>query len=224
MDENIANYVRPDRHMFESAEEEVSAFDELFKLQYNVEDENRVKKRVYWKDIIKREEQKAQEEQKMVAEEQEQARMKLEAKGDDGFEFKDADVKEISSVNPVNDFNKMVNDRNVDRVADALTQMQNMIERFVQNSLNGDLYEKAIECLVVLRETCVREDEGQAFNKFMQVLKSKFAKPGNNEDFFQEIVKRKISLITKKETSTSSHVTDEEAKKVNYIVFSFIYL
>jgi hypothetical protein len=29
--------------------------------------------------------------------------MKLDAKGD-GFEFKDDDVKEISSVNPVNDF------------------------------------------------------------------------------------------------------------------------
>jgi hypothetical protein len=121
LNEGIANYVRPDRHMFEQAQNEVSAFEEAFKLQYNVESENRVKKRVYWKDIIKREEQKASEEQKMVAEEEERARMKLANKENgDGFDFKDADVKEISSVTPVIDFNKMVNDRKVDRVADAL--------------------------------------------------------------------------------------------------------
>ena len=37
-----------------------------------------------------------------------------------GFEFKDEDVKEISSGNPVGDFKKMVADRKVDRVADAI--------------------------------------------------------------------------------------------------------
>ena len=45
--------------------------------------------------------------------------MKLEAKGD-GFEFKDKEVKEISSVNPIKDFNTMVSDRNVDRVSEAI--------------------------------------------------------------------------------------------------------
>ena len=60
--------------------------------------------------------------------------MKLEAKGD-GFEFKDEDVKEISSVNPIDDFNKMISDRKVDRVGEALNQMQSLIERFVKNSL-----------------------------------------------------------------------------------------
>jgi len=49
-----------------------------------------------------------------------------------------------------------------------------MIERFVTNSLNGDLYQKAIECLKALRETCVKEDEGAAFNKYMEKLKKKF--------------------------------------------------
>ena len=45
--------------------------------------------------------------------------MKLEAKGN-GFEFKDEEVKEISSVNPIEDFNKMINDRKVDRVGEAI--------------------------------------------------------------------------------------------------------
>jgi hypothetical protein len=46
--------------------------------------------------------------------------MKLEHKGD-GFEFKDDEVKEISSVNPIDDFKKMVSDRKVDRVGDAIS-------------------------------------------------------------------------------------------------------
>jgi len=46
--------------------------------------------------------------------------MKLEAKGD-GFEFKDEEVKEISSVNPIEDFNKMISDRKVDRVGEAIS-------------------------------------------------------------------------------------------------------
>lgn len=65
--------------------------------------------------------------------------MKLEQKGN-GFEFKDEEVKEIKSVDPIGDFKKMISDRKVDRVGEALSQMQTMIERFVKNSLQGDLY------------------------------------------------------------------------------------
>ena len=54
--------------------------------------------------------------------------------------------KEISSVNPITDFKAMINDRKVDRVNDAINQMQKMIERFIIQSLKGDLYGKAIDC------------------------------------------------------------------------------
>jgi len=37
--------------------------------------------------------------------------------------------------------------------------MEKMITRFVTNSLAGDLFPKAIECLIALREACVKEDE-----------------------------------------------------------------
>ena len=50
--------MRPDKELFESAQEDVSAFDEAFELKANVEDEDRQRKRVYWKDIIQREELK----------------------------------------------------------------------------------------------------------------------------------------------------------------------
>ena len=53
----------------------------------------------------------------------------------------------------------MINDRNTDRVGDAIMQMQKMVERFVTHSLKGDLFEKALECMKALREACVKEDE-----------------------------------------------------------------
>jgi ATP-dependent DNA helicase 2 subunit 2 len=117
-------------------------------LQYNNEEENKKRQRVYWRDIIQREEVKTKEEAKQIEEEQRIARLKVEQKGDGGFEFKDDDVvKEISSVNPIQDFKKMVSDRKVDRVSEAITQMQTMVERFIKNSLKGDLFSKAIECI-----------------------------------------------------------------------------
>ncbi len=184
--------------MFEEAAQEVSAFEEAFELKHNEEDENKKRKRVYWRDIIRKEEEKAAEEQKQIEEEEQIARVKL-GKGD--IEKEDG-VKEITSVNPIEDFKKMVSDRKVDRVSDALDQMQKLIHRFVVNSLKGDLYQKALECLHTMRETCVVEDEGQKFNLFLEQLKKNFHK-GTNSEFWQSIVEDGISLITNKETITS---------------------
>lgn len=149
------------------------------------------------------------------------ARMKLDQKGDGQFEFKDNDgaVKEIGSVNPIEDFKKMVTDRKVDRVGTAIDQMKDMITKLVNHSLHGDLYQKAIECLAALREACVNEDEAQKFNLFMEILKKKYT-AGSNKDFFDLIVQERISLITKDESSISSTITAEEAKQVKSILQS----
>ena len=93
--------------------------------------------------------------------------VKIEEKGGKMEFQKESTVKEISAVNPIADFKSMVSDRKVDRVADALGQMKRIIFRFVRNSLAGNLYEKALECLVEMRETSVSEDEAVAFNEFM---------------------------------------------------------
>ena len=154
--------------------------------------------------------------------------MKVEQKGD-GFEFKDDDaVKEISSVNPISDFKKMVSDRKVDRVSDALTQMQAMIERFIKNSLKGDLYGKAIECLRQMRQTCIQEDEAKKYNDFMRRIKTIFGRAGGSYmDFFTMLVdedrSNRLTLITQKESTISSDVTEAEASKVIHF-FLFITL
>jgi len=73
-------------------------------------------------------------------------------------------VKKIGSTNPISDFNQMINDRRYDRVESAITQMIPIIEDYIRRSRNGDLYEDALDCIRVLRQACVREDEAVYFN------------------------------------------------------------
>ena len=75
MNQNIEEYVRPDREMFQEAEEEIAEFDSKFELEKveEVEGEAKEKKRVYWKDIIAKEEQKVER----MAEEAEAERLKF---------------------------------------------------------------------------------------------------------------------------------------------------
>ena len=62
----------------------------------------------------------------------------------------------------------MIKDRKVDRVGEAISQMQKMIERFIINSLKGDLFDKALDCIKELRKACVEEDEAPSFNRFAE--------------------------------------------------------
>ena len=77
--------------------------------------------------------------------------------------------------------------------------MEKMIKRFIDSSMNGDLYDKALECLIAMREGCVKEDEAESFNTLAQVLK-------RNPDFFVKMQQAKCSLITKIESALSSNV------------------
>ena len=177
------------------------------------EDENRKRQRVYWRDIIQREEQKNAEEAKQEAEEDRIARVKGAKGGPHHGEEDEGVVKEIKSVDPIGDFMKMVNDRRTDRVADAISQMQVMITNFIKHSLKGDLYDKALKCLQTLREACVREDEAPRFNAFMQDNLKRLCTQASYQEFFKMMVAAAVTLITAKESPTSSIVTEEEAAK-----------
>ena len=185
--------------MFTEAAEEIEAFDNQFdlQLQEEVEGEPAEKKRIFWKDLIAREEQKLE---KKVEEEQAE-RLKM-GKGDDDDKAK----KEISSVNPIADFKAMVSDRKVDRVGDALQQMQKMIERFIITSLKGDLFAKAIDCLRELRQACIDEDEAPSFNRFAYRIRNIHSKGDEQNNFFLRVAAEGITLITKHESKLSSLV------------------
>lgn len=89
--------------------------------------------------------------------------------GDEEMDNDDDDQKKaIGTVNPIEDFKSMISDRRKDRVSTAITQMRDLIEKYIRSSIDGDLFDKAIECLIILRESCISEDEAPLFNKFMQ--------------------------------------------------------
>ena len=138
MNQAIQEYLQPDEEIHEGAQEEMEEFDKAFTIVHNEEDKEGAerKQRVYWRDIIEREEQRARAEQGGEQEQPEQvealtesqaARIK-EGKGDE----EDDSIKQIGSVNPIDDFKKMITDRKTDRVGDAIKQMQAIIERYVR--------------------------------------------------------------------------------------------
>lgn len=212
-------------------------FDEAFEITYDANEREkmkRAKKRVYWRDIIEHEEQKSRTQARLVQgadqkadpealdqqiddgkplTEEEIAKMK--GLGDDGQNFgsgKDDSPKQIGSVNPIEDFKKMISDRRHDRVNSAISQMRDVIDRYIRGSINGDIYDKAIECLLTLRNSCVSEDEAPLFNKFLEQLKDRYSR-GHHKDFFAALVRQKVSLITYVESELSSIVTPEEAEQ-----------
>lgn len=156
--QNILEYLQPDAEVQEEAQKEIEEFENAFELVANEEEDGKEKtqkQRIYWRDIIETEERRmaeenkrhqlqvVEEEAKVPLTEQEAARLKEFGPKDDG----DDAIKQIGSVKPIDDFKQMVSDRKVDRVQDALRQMQSIIERYIRCSLNGDLYEKAFDCL-----------------------------------------------------------------------------
>lgn len=118
-----------------------------------------------------------------------------------------AKIKEISSVNPIADFNRMLSDRKEDLVQSAIEQMEKLIRRLIVTSMNGDLYEKALECLQSMREGCVREDEAESFNQLARQLKKTYI------SFFHCMQRANCSLITRHESALSSIVEQEEANE-----------
>lgn len=84
--------------------------------------------------------------------------------------------------------------------------MQKMIEKFIESSLKGDLFDKAIECMRELRSACVREDEAGSFNKFAEKIKADVLRDVEKSQFFSKMAGEKLTLITKHESNLSSNV------------------
>lgn len=52
--------------------------------------------------------------------------------------------------------------------------MQKRIFQFVNDSVLNQFYGKAIDCVIALREGCIREDEPEPFNKFLKSIQTSF--------------------------------------------------
>ncbi|CAH9096865.1 unnamed protein product, partial [Cuscuta europaea] len=119
-------------------------------------------------------------------------------------------TEKIGDENPVKDFEDMISRRDSPKwVNKAIQEMKNKIFNLVEDSFEGDTYEKALECLVALRNGCILEQEPKQFNDVLRDL-YKFCKGKDISNFCDHVISRGITLITKIE-APDSDVLESEA-------------
>jgi len=206
LDPAISEYVRPDKRVFEGARHEIEQLRKQFTLVEVDDKADKAKKRIYWRDVIGQEAEEHEKEKVAVA-------VKAEAGADEKVKPEEGKMDfeptfKISSINPIEDFNKMVGDRTHDRVAEAISQLTEIILKFIKESFEGSHHEKAYECLKVLRETCASEDEAPPYNNLIKSIKEQF-QTGKHEGFWRMVCEGKLTLISKNETSSSDIIQQE---------------
>jgi len=101
----------------------------------------------------------------------------------------------------------MIENTKEDLTVNAIKQMQVIIMKFIQDSFKGSYFIKALECVKVLRDACITDDEPEMFNKFFEDMKSNFSHE-KYLDFWKLVIENKVSLISKNE-HLKSEVTNE---------------
>ena len=110
---------------------------------------------------------------------------KGEFEGDDSDNF----VRKISLLHPITDFKEMMSNRREDLVDSAVTQMESIISRLIDESTDGSHYTKAIDCLIVLREGCLVEEEIEKFNALLVRFQMKY-RSSKDHKFWTMIIKK----------------------------------
>ncbi|KAL0429012.1 UNVERIFIED_CONTAM: ATP-dependent DNA helicase 2 subunit KU80 [Sesamum radiatum] len=120
-------------------------------------------------------------------------------------------VEKIGDSNPVQDFEAMISRRDSPRwITKAIQSMKDKIFDLVENSFEGDTYEKALECLGALRKGCILEQEPKQFNEFLHHL-HKFCQEKNLSSFSDYLMSHEMMLISKNE-APESDVPEHEAR------------
>lgn len=120
-------------------------------------------------------------------------------------------VGKIGDLNPVQDFEAMLTERSSSMwVQKAIEEMQKYTTALLENSREGDAYQKALECFVALRKACIIEQEPKEFNRFLTKLYERLRTVGDVAKFFQLLSSKSVSLISKEE-APDSDVTEEMA-------------
>ena len=191
LDPNIEEYLKPDEELFARAKAKCDKFASKFVLKEVVQPKAQKK---FYSEALKDEEAAA-----------------AQKAGD--FPLAEPLSDHISELDPEADFMRFLKDRTVDRVNQAIAQMQEMITRLIEHSFRGNTYDKALSCLRCLRQGCLDEDETGQFNAFMQMQVKGMDK--THPDFWTRLVDAGISLISKAESDTS---LIEPAEAVAFLV------
>ncbi|KAG2132365.1 SPOC like C-terminal domain-containing protein [Suillus clintonianus] len=102
----------------------------------------------------------------------------------------------IGSTYPLRDFK--TNLAQGDVVTKAVEDMGVTIKEVVLRPFASRRHTEMIECMIAMRDTCLKEDEIDAWNAFLKDLKESCLKEAGNPEFWQEVqnIGRSISLIS----------------------------
>jgi len=193
IDPAILDFVKTEQKTHAKVSHLQKAIADSFDLQEKERPEKQQK--VFWSKLL---------EEELKTEAMNQRMEKLKNKDDDPV------TRNISSNHPISDFREMINYRREDLVEPAIKQMQAMIVDLVKNSIEFSFFEKANECLAVLREGCIQEEEFELFNDFLWNFKDKLLGIKNFNEFWRRHVQHRINLISSSECPRSP-VTQEDA-------------
>ncbi|XP_022297407.2 X-ray repair cross-complementing protein 5-like [Crassostrea virginica] len=193
----IANSLNPPQEVSARCEAQCDKIKDLFKLEQ-----------------VKKEEKKTGENMFKQKEDEEPSVKKMKMDDDLGGGLADltkAEVTEVGTVTPVDDFIALINQKNADRFEEASRQMQKRVEQLVTDSFGPQFYGKALDCLKALREQSIKKSGPTLYNNFIKSFKDFLIEKGRR-DFWEMLVDEKQALITKVESEESS-VTLEESKE-----------
>ena len=126
----------------------------------------------------------------------------------------------VSAENTIPGFRQLLDGtESVDGIRDAANQLGNVIENRIKDSFGDIAYGRAIEEMNTMREEMIELEEPDIYNNFVQDLKRKLVAEelsGNRREFWWEMRKAKLGLISKT-TSEASNVTEEEVRAVSSI-------
>lgn len=192
----IANSLNPPQEVSARCEAQCEKLKNLFKLEK-----------------VKKEDRKTGENMFKQKEEDEPSAKKIKMDDDLGGGLADitkAEVTEVGTVTPVDDFISLINQKDADKFEEASGQMQKRVKQLVTDSFGPQFYGKALDCLKALRQQSIKKSEPTLYNNFMKKFKDFLIEKGRR-DFWEMIVDDKQALITKTESEDSS-VSLGEAK------------
>ncbi|KAF7367429.1 SPOC domain-like protein [Mycena sanguinolenta] len=105
----------------------------------------------------------------------------------------------VGNTRPLDDFK--ANIARGDMVSKAVEDLGAVITEIVMRPFANRRTAELMECMDTLRDTCLKEDEVEAWNLFMQNLRRNCTSEPGNSQFWSEVQKagRKISLISEEE-------------------------
>lgn len=137
-----------------------------------------------------------------------------------------ANKHRISPDNAIPEFKQILADaEDVDTIKQCVSQLSEIIQTWIRNSMGDSDYGRAIEGMKVMRQECTELEEPGLFNGFLRDLKMKLFMEelgGDRREMWWQVRSNRLGLI-EKNVAAQSEVGEEEARQVWGIFFSNVY-